>query len=140
MLRDRATMCGIILVGLLVFGAGDLLAKKPVKPPPEPPPAADPAIAYRDGGKLMVMNADGSNQTLLFDTGDYTHLGKPDWSPDGTRLVFWSDVQGRGIYTIKVDGTGLSKVISTSVAFAVSRPVWSPDGGRIAFAGRGQRS
>ena len=81
----------------------------------------------------MVMNADGSNQTRLLDTGDYSHLSKPDWSPDGTRLVFWSDLQGPGIYTIKVDGTGLSKLIATSVTFSVSNPAWSPDGSRIAF-------
>jgi len=133
MLRATATLCVIILAGLLVFGAGDLLAKKPVKPPPEPPPAADPVIAYRDGGDLMVMNADGSNRTRLLDTGDYSHLSKPDWSPDGSRLVFWSDLQGSGIYTIKVDGTGLSKLIATSVTFAVSNPAWSPDGSQIAF-------
>jgi len=129
--REIRALFGLVVVGLLLFGAGDLLAKKPAPPPPPPP--ADPAIAFNDDGRLVVMNEDGSNRTVLLDTGDHSHLGKPDWSPAGDRLVFWSDVEGAGIYTIKVDGTELTKLVGTAATFAVANPAWSPDGGRIAF-------
>lgn len=95
--------------------------------PPGGEPPADPAIAYLSGTKLMVMNADGSNQTVLLDVGRQSVLSEPDWSPDGSRLVFASDVQGPGIYTINADGTGLARIVSTSSSFVWwEAPAWSP--------------
>ena len=43
---------------------------------------------FRDGNdNLYMMNADGTGaQTLLVDTGE--HDWQPDWSPDGTWIVF----------------------------------------------------
>src|SRR5262245_63420071 len=75
-------------------------AGKGGKPPPAPPP--DPAIAYLSSrGALMVANEDGSNQTVVLSGRGLFH-GRPCWSPDGTALVFKSDIQGDGIYTIKI--------------------------------------
>jgi hypothetical protein len=59
-------------------------------PPPPPPPPADPAIAFvaKSGtaGKynydLMVMNADGTNQTAIWRAASGYHLDFPVWSPD----------------------------------------------------------
>jgi Tol biopolymer transport system component len=63
---------------------------------------------------------------------------QPDWSPDGTRVVFERTVgrDSRGfertsVYVVNVDGSGLRRVASGA------DPVWSPDGRRIAFAKRG---
>jgi len=35
------------------------------------------------------MNADGSAQTRLTSNGDWDDY--PAWSPDGTKIAFWSD-------------------------------------------------
>jgi Tol biopolymer transport system component len=103
-------------------------------------PAPDPAIAFVRGGAagdIVVMNADGSNETLVI-AGDEHRF--PTWSPDGNSLVFWSDVQGFGIYVVDLDGTGLRKVATVNTGIS-SRPVWSPvphsDGNyKIAFCDR----
>jgi Tol biopolymer transport system component len=68
--------------------SGFILAGKGKKPDKEPPPPADPAIAYRSTkGKdkgLAVMNADGSNQAVIYQS----ETGNPTWAPDGSALAF----------------------------------------------------
>ena len=51
----------------------------------------------------------------------------PNWSPDGTKIVYESD---KDIYLINADGTGAQ--LLTNLGNNGS-PVWSPDGLRIAF-------
>lgn len=73
-------------------------------------------------GALLVINADGSGESHVTDIDAYA----PDWSPDGTELVFEA-VEG-GIYSVGADGSGL-----TRLSLGGSGPTWSPDGSRIAF-------
>jgi len=55
-----------------------------------------------------------------------------DWSPDGKKLLFWSDWNGNlEGYAISIDGTGLVNLTDHPAEDA--NPVWSPDGRRIAF-------
>ncbi|MHC4933708.1 MAG: TolB family protein [Planctomycetota bacterium] len=134
----------LLVAVLALIVASSALAKKPPKPPPpDPEPDPDPAIAYcTTVRQLWVMNADGTNRTLVLDVGSGAKLGRADWSPpswtppagwpqDGTPyLVFWSDVDGPGIYVIRVDGTDLRKVTDTTAWYSsvsvAPRPVWSP--------------
>jgi TolB protein len=76
------------------------------------------------GGDIYTVNGDGSDLTRLTAGMD------PDWSPDGSQVVFsrWSEPWG--IYTINADGSGERLLFSSNVARA---PVWSPDGTEIAF-------
>jgi TolB protein len=65
--------------------------------------------------------------------------GKPDWSPDGKRILFpssqapdsvnWYDAVD--IYVIEADGSHLQRLTHTGDN---GSPVWSPDGKRIAFS------
>jgi TolB protein len=91
-------------------------------------------ISYRTGtGQVWLMNVDGSNQhQLTFDAVEKDQV--PDWSPDGSRLVYAGGVDFGpfDLYTIDADGGGLSQVTNTpdDDDFA---PTWSPDGTEIAF-------
>ncbi len=64
--------------------------------------------------------------------------GHPDWSPDGSKIVFASfrDAHGNSsgtadIYTVNIDGTGLTQLTNSS--WEDNDPEWSPDGTKIAF-------
>ena len=77
---------------------------------------------------LQVVNVDGSKLRTLTVTEAYG----PRWSPDGTRIAYFSSVDGPGIYVTGVDGLVIHKVVSTPVG---SRTLtWSPDGRQLAFA------
>lgn len=118
----------MFLVGLLVLVStgADAQGQGKGKPSPPPPPP-NPAIAYTAGGALMVMNADGSNKTTVLPAQQGIGYFDPNWSPDGTQLVFDSNIQGPGIYVVNLDGTGLRKVIALEQSnLSVAGAVWSP--------------
>ncbi|MHC4339434.1 MAG: TolB family protein [Planctomycetota bacterium] len=125
-----------VAVLALALGGGELLAGKGgggKKPPVDPPPP-DPAIAYELGDDLYVMNADGSNVTLLLAADEAGgNIREPSWSPDGTQLAFKvTDDSSAGLYTLEVNvdsdgvsGSGLTYL--TAMARSGSGGVsWSP--------------
>jgi serine/threonine-protein kinase len=93
-------------------------------------------LAFDDGGNIVVMNADGTGRRTI------THTGRdsdPDWSPDGTTLVFSRFTRREPccaypahLFTVRPNGTGLHQL--TSGAVGDGAPAWSPDGRRIVFS------
>lgn len=92
--------------------------------------------------QLFIIHADGSNLQQI--TNEADGACQPDWSPDGTRIIFVSpcriqDVinpqaetyRGSTLFIINADGTGRYPMVS--FPGGDFDPAWSPDGSQIAF-------
>ena len=100
------------------------------------------AEAHRN--EIWVMNADGKNPVRLTvnvqlgsDSGGpiYGHDFGPAWSPDGNKIVFWSDrnsLANPEIYVMNADGS--NQIRLTNNPAEDRDPVWSRDGQRITFS------
>jgi Tol biopolymer transport system component len=84
---------------------------------------------------IRLVNANGSNGKDLIPKSDFLFVSDPEWTADGTTILFVASKQASGkafLYTINVDGTGLKQLFSQSVSTKAS-PRWSPDGSQILF-------
>jgi Tol biopolymer transport system component len=91
-------------------------------------------ISNRDGSdNLYVMDPDGSNQLQL--TSLPTNVGEPDWSPEGTSLIFSSstlDGTASDLYSVGLGG--FEPVQLTSGPGYKGGPQYSPDGKKILYS------
>ncbi|MCH8935592.1 MAG: PD40 domain-containing protein [Gemmatimonadetes bacterium] len=86
------------------------------------------------GIKILVMDADGSDQRRLTYTPDSILEDSPVWTPDGSRIVYSS---GGSIWIINVDGSDPRQL--TSGGTRDNQPAVSPDGTMIAYQSTGRR-
>ena len=87
---------------------------------------------------LLVVNADGSNLRQLVPAD--LHAVDPDWSPNGSQIVFTSSVWNSAeidpiviaadIFAVRADGSGLRRLTRDGES---ARPNWTADG-RIVYA------
>jgi hypothetical protein len=89
---------------------------------------------------IYVMNGDGSNIVRLTETS--TNDSFPEWSPDGTLLLFHgSEMEvrdgdhwvGKNWEVFLIDAGGSDPVNLTNDPAMDAHPVWAPDGTLIAF-------
>jgi Tol biopolymer transport system component len=99
----------------------------------------------RDGNyEIYIINLDGTGLTRLT---DHPRVDvEPDWSPDGSRIVFFSARDGvlndqgvinnGGLYVMDADGSDVSRIYfrEDTDNDLQNHPRWSPDGTRILFA------
>jgi len=101
---------------------------------------ADPAwrpdggkIAFSRQGRLYTVNPDGSAPAPI-PVPTLSAAYHPDWSPDGSAIVFTCEIQpgNADICVVNADGTGLLRLTSDSGREA--RPAWKPDGTAIIYS------
>lgn len=83
-------------------------------------------------GPIYRSNADGTG------TVELTQGYHPDWSPDGSSIVFQRETPGStiaesDIFVIRADGSG-ERGLTASPEYREVWPTWTPDGARILFS------
>ncbi len=81
---------------------------------------------------LFIVDKDGAGTPRQL-TDDHFKDRHPRWSPDGNRIVFYSDRGGTyEAWTINRDGSGLQQMTFNN-GQTVIYSFWSPDGSRLAY-------
>jgi len=86
------------------------------------------ATAFHPAGEIYAIRSTGTGFRQLTEREDPTgNAYSPDWSPDGSEIVFSLD--GAGIWMVNGDGTGLTQ-LTPSGGYAT----FTPDGTQIVYA------
>jgi Tol biopolymer transport system component len=101
-------------------------------------PTADGRIAFSDINtrQIYTVNPDGTGLVKLTHEPAGIVARWPNWSPDGSRILFvrWNPSNGAGrIWIMNANGTGQHLLTSDAPGYRDYQPNYTPDGKRIAF-------
>ena len=94
-------------------------------------------VGITDGSeRLHLVDAAGGDPTVPAPEAPVPQTD-PDWSPDGSRIVFTlGEGSGADIAVMEVETGTITRLLDNDVAEA--EPTWSPTGERIAFVRRSE--
>ena len=141
LLQTKMARWPAVAAALLVFGCDN--NQSPTDPSgssPDPSPSTAIAAKARPGRIAFVTHRDGNDEIytmssagkdLIRLTNNPASDAEPQWSFDGSRLVF---VRAGDIYVMNADGSGQTNLTNTPPPSLDVNPSWSPDGSKIAFS------
>jgi Tol biopolymer transport system component len=89
-------------------------------------------FVYLKRPRVSLAPMSRAKSTLVRLTNNNTMEGAPVWSPDGSRIAFWSNRDGKNeIYVMDIDGSNVKRL--TTNLSDDDNPEWSPDGSKILF-------
>ena len=83
---------------------------------------------------VYTINPNGTGRRQLTHVGKKHAAGAPDWSADGTKIVYASNQTGDyRIWVMNADGSGQRR-LTNDPGFMDLQPAWSPNGRNIVFS------
>src|SRR5215469_12736301 len=83
---------------------------------------------------VYTINPNGTGRRQLTHVSKKQAAGAPDWSADGTKIVYESNQTGNyRIWVMNADGSGQRR-LTNDPGFMDLQPAWSPDGRHIVFS------
>jgi Tol biopolymer transport system component len=115
-------------IGLLIHTFG-VDRNRPAEAPHDEIAFVRSAGTFPTHASMYVAHPDGSGLRKI--SPEFRAVGRPSWSPDGSKLAFAAsnDDSGSQIYVMNADGSHLHQVSGIDGA----NPVWAPDGTKLAF-------
>jgi len=114
----------------------------------EPSPTQLQNASLSPTGQRALFEFRGQILTVPSEHGDWRNVApgsdhasrSPAWSPDGSRIAFFSDEGGEyRLVLVSQDGMGEREVLELPESSFFFGPTWSPDGSRIAYRDAGMR-